>query len=68
MEKKQDIVPVRLSDNNNGIRQPQKNYQNKSQKLVARLKCSDSELSIYEGIREPILQVLLTELYTNENH
>ncbi len=66
MNKKQDIVPVQLKDD-------QKKYQQQStnrftQKVVARLKCADSELLIYDSIRDSTLKILLTELYTNETH
>ena len=66
MNKKQDIVPVQSKDD-------QKKYQQQStnrftQKLVARLKCNDSELFIYDSIHESTLKILLTELNTNEAH
>lgn len=55
------------------LKDDQKKYQQQStnrfmQKLVARLKCADSELLIYDSIRDSTLKILLTELYTNETH
>jgi len=66
MTRKQEIVPVRLQDEKQSVN-PQQRKQN-PQKLIARLKLSDSELFIYEGIREPLLQVLLAELCIHENN
>ena len=64
MTKQQDIVPVQLKDDHKKPHQYGANRN--SQKLVARLKCAESELYIYESIHELTLKVLLTELYTNE--
>ena len=66
MNKKQDIVPVQLKDD-------QKKYQQQTtnrftQKLIARLKYNDSELFIYDSIHDSTLKILLAELNTNETH
>ena len=66
MNKRQDIVPVQLQDEKRTVH-PQHRKRN-PQKLVARLKGVDSELFIYEGIQEEMLRVLLTELFTHEDH
>ena len=65
MTKKQDIVPVTLQDDK---KTHQHTTPRSTQKLVARLKCTDSELFIYESINESTLKVILSELYTHEAH
>ncbi len=65
MTKKQDIVPVKLRDDRQSISSPQRKPN--PQKLVARLKSIDTELFVYEGIRESLLKVLLTELGSHED-
>ncbi|MEY8292045.1 hypothetical protein AAK882_05270 [Carnobacteriaceae bacterium 52-44] len=64
MTRKQDIVPVKLRDDRQSINSPQRKPS--PQKLVARLKSIDTELFVYEGIRESLLKVLLTELNSHE--
>ncbi len=66
MTKRQDIVPVQLQDEKRSVHS-QYRKQN-PQKLVARLKGVDSELFIYEGIQKEMLRVLLSELFTHEDH
>lgn len=56
----QDIVPVKLQDNNQ--RDRRRVAQPSPQKLVARLKSNQSELLIYEGIDASTLKLLLTEM------
>ena len=65
MTKKQDIVPVKLRDDRQSISSPQRKPN--PQKLVARLKSIDTELFVYEGIRESLLKVLLTEFGSHED-
>lgn len=65
MTRKQDIVPVQLQDKKRPVHSQLRKQ--KPQKLIARLKSVDSELFIYEGIREEILRVLLSELSTHED-
>lgn len=60
MNNHQDIVPVRLQDENRST--PTHYRKQNPQKLVARLKCKSSELFIYEGITEDTLCTLLSEL------
>lgn len=66
MTRKQEIVPVRLQDEKQAVNS-QLRKQN-PQKLIVRLKFSNSELFIYEGICEPLVQVLLAELCNHENN
>jgi hypothetical protein len=62
----QEIVPVRLwDDKKKSYNQTQQHVRNQ-QKLIARIKNMNSELFIYEGIRDEVLRILLTELYKNE--
>ena len=66
MTRKQQIVPVQLQDEKRTIHSQHRNQN--PQKLVARLKSVDSELFIYECIQEEMLRVLLSELFTHEDH
>ncbi|GEK90378.1 hypothetical protein APU01nite_24170 [Alkalibacterium putridalgicola] len=64
MEKnKQSIIPVTLHDDKTDHQHISK-FQ--SQKMVAHLKNSQSELLIYEGIKPSTLRVLLAEMSFNE--
>ncbi|HIZ53274.1 MULTISPECIES: hypothetical protein [Lactobacillales] len=66
MEKnKQSIVPVILQNDQNNRRTVEKSL---PQKLVAHLKSSQTELLIYEGIKQSTLKILLTEMSINEAH
>ena len=66
MEKnKQSIVPVILQNDQNNRRTVEKTL---PQKLVAHLKSSQTELLIYEGIKQSTLKILLTEMSINEAH
>ena len=66
MEKnKQSIVPVILQNDQNNRRTVEKSL---PQKLVAHLKSSQTELLIYEGIKQSTLKILLTEMSINETH
>ena len=66
MEKnKQSIVPVILQNDQNNRRTVEKSL---PQKLVALLKSSQTELLIYEGIKQSTLKILLTEMSINEAH
>ena len=66
MEKnKQSIVPVILQNDQNNRRTDEKSL---PQKLVAHLKSSQTELLIYEGIKQSTLKILLTEMSINEAH
>ena len=66
MEKnKQAIVPVILQNDQNNRRTVEKSL---PQKLVAHLKSSQTELLIYEGIKQSTLKILLTEMSINEAH
>lgn len=65
MTRRQEIVPVRLQDEKQPVN-PQTRKPS-PQKLIARIKFSNSELFIYDGIREQLLQVLLAELGHHEN-
>lgn len=66
MEKnKQSIVPVILQNDQNNCRTVEKSL---PQKLVAHLKSSQTELLIYEGIKQSTLKILLTEMSINEAH
>lgn len=60
---KQAIVPVKLQNNQNDRRMDTKPT---PQQLIARLKCSQTELFIYEEINESTLKILLTEMSINE--
>ena len=66
MEKnKQSIEPVILQNDQNNRRTVEKSL---PQKLVAHLKSSQTELLIYEGIKQSTLKILLTEMSINEAH
>ena len=66
MEKnKQSIVPVILQNDQNNRRTVEKSL---PQKLVAHLKSSQTELLIYEEIKQSTLKILLTEMSINEAH
>ena len=66
MEKnKQSIVPVILQNDQNNRRTVEMSL---PQKLVAHLKSSQTELLIYEGIKQSTLKILLTEMSINEAH
>ena len=66
MEKnKQSIVPVILQNDQNNRRTVEKSL---PQKLVAHLKSSQTELLIYEGIKQSTLKILLTEMSIKEAH
>ena len=66
MEKnKQSIVPVILQNDQHNRRTVEKSL---PQKLVAHLKSSQTELLIYEGIKQSTLKILLTEMSINEAH
>jgi hypothetical protein len=62
---KQSIVPVILQNDQNNRRTVEKSL---PQKLVAHLKSSQTELLIYEGIKQSTLKILLTEMSINEAH
>lgn len=66
MNKRQDIVPVQLQEEKRAT--PSQSRKQNPQKLVARLKGVNSELFIYEEIKDEMLRVLLSELSTNENY
>ncbi|API88505.1 hypothetical protein B795N_23740 [Marinilactibacillus psychrotolerans] len=64
MEKnKQSIIPITLHDDKTDRRHISKFH---SQKMVAHLKNSQTELLIYEGIKPSTLRVLLAEMSFNE--
>lgn len=64
MEKdKQSIIPVTLHDDKTNRRHISKVH---SQKMVAHLKNTQTELLIYEGIKPSTLRVLLAEMSFNE--
>lgn len=67
MTTKQEIVPVKLRDDKKKSYNQTHQARNQ-QKLIARIKNTDSELFIYEGIRDEVLKVLLTGLYQNETN
>lgn len=65
MNKRQDIVPVQLQEEK---RTTPSQSRKQNPQMVARLKGVNSELFIYEEIKDEMLRVLLSELSTNENH
>lgn len=67
MATKQEIVPVRLREDKKRSYKQTQDARNQ-QKLIARIKNKEAELFIYEGIRDEVLKVLLTELYQNETN
>jgi len=54
LTRNQDVVPVMLQDDCQSIHSPQRRPN--PPKLVARLKTVDTEIFVYEGIRESLIK------------
>lgn len=68
MHTKQDIVPVKLTDEPKAPNNRTLHQKASPSKLVARVKFSQTDLFLYEDIKEETLRIFLLELNVHGNH